>query len=145
MAVGLPERVASSELAPLLRQAFYPDETLSWMLIEALIASTILLAAVFVYGRAAWRRWGENLLWEYWKRRQAWRAVSWPPWFRPAAKPARKAPVLQMEEVPKPVPAAAEIEVTPPPKPASQDGLPVAGPPGKPKEAFVWDESKGIE
>ena len=51
VAAGPPERVASSELAPLLQQAFYPNETLPWMLIEACIASVMLLAALFVYGR----------------------------------------------------------------------------------------------
>jgi hypothetical protein len=153
VAAGPPERVASSELAPLLQQAFYPDETLSWMLIEACIASVILLAAAFVYGRAAWRRWGDDLLWEYWKRREAWRPIPWARWFRPAPKPARKAPVVQIQEARKPraktkvkpVPAAAEIAAAPPPKPAPQDILPLGAPPDKPKEAFVWDETKGID
>ena len=148
VAAGPPERVPSSELAPLLQQAFYPNETLPGMLIEASIASIILLAAAFVYGRAAWRRWGDDVLWEYWKRREAWRPIPWPKWFRPASKPARKAPVIQMEEAPKskekPVPAAVEI-AEPPPKPAPQDALPLGDPPAKPKEAFVWDETKGID
>ena len=65
VAAGPPERVASSELAPLLRQAFYPDDTWSWLLLEACIASVMLLAALFVYGQAAWRRWGDDLRWEY--------------------------------------------------------------------------------
>jgi hypothetical protein len=149
VAAGPPERVASSELAPLLQQAFYPNETLPWLLLEACIASVILLSAAFVYGRAAWRRWGDDLLWEYWKRREAWRRIPWARWFRPASKPARKAPVVPIQEAAKtgtkPVPAAAEIEVAPPPKPPSHEVLPLAGPPAKPKEAFVWDKSKGIE
>jgi hypothetical protein len=138
VAASPPERVASSELAPLLRQAFYPDETLAWMLIEACIASVIPLAALFVYGRAAWRRWGDDLLWEYWKRREAWRD----------SQPARKAPVLQIQEAAKtatkPVPPAAEIAAAPPKLPL-QGTPPLAAPPAKPKEAFVWDKSKGIE
>jgi hypothetical protein len=149
VAAGPPERVASSELAPLLRQAFYPNETLPWMLIEACIASVMLLAALFVYGRAAWRRWGDDLLWEYWKRKEAWPPVPWARWFRPALQPARPAPVVELQVAPrpkeKPVPAAPEIVAAPPPKPPSHEVLPLAGPPAKPKEAFVWDKSKGIE
>ena len=148
VAAGAPERVASSELAPLLEQAFYPNETLPWLLLEAFLASIVLLAAAFVYGRWAWRQWGEDLLWEYWKLREAWRPVPWRKWFRPASRPARKAPVIQMQEAPEPkvkaVPAAADT-AEPPSKAATQNVLPHASPPAKPKEAFVWDESKGID
>ena len=150
---GPPERVASSELATLLEQAFYPNETLPWMLIEASIASTMLLAAVFVYGRGAWRRWGHDVLWECRKCREAWRRIPWAKWFRPASKPARKGPVLQLQEAPKlrakPVPAAADTAAAPPPATpaAAQAALPLFDAPAatKPKEAFVWDETKGIE
>jgi hypothetical protein len=139
VAAGPPERVASGEVAPLLQQAFYPNETLAGMLIEACIASVILLAAAFVYGRAAWRRWGDDLLWEYWKRREAWRD----------SQPARQALAVALQEAPKPkekpVPAAAEIVAAPPPKLPPLGTPPLAGPPAKPQEAFVWDKSKGIE
>ena len=142
-----PKRVPSGELAPLLEKAFYPNETLPWMLIEAFLASTMLLATVFVYGRAAWRRWSDDLLWGYWKRREVWRGIPWSKWFRPASKPAWKAPVIQMQEAAKPVPAAAEIAAAPLETPASaQAALPLFDAPvAKPKEAFVWDETKGIE
>ncbi len=148
-----PERVASSELAPLLQQAFYPDETLPWMLIEASIASIMLLVAVFVYGRGAWRRWGHDVLWECRKCREAWRPIPWAKWFRPASKPVRKGPVVQLQESPKartkPVPAAADTAAAPPPATpaAAQAALPLFDAPAatKPKEAFVWDETKGIE
>lgn len=139
VAAGPPERVASTELAPLLEKAFYPNETLAGMLIEACIASVILLAALFVYGRAAWRRWGDDLLWEYWKRREEWRD----------SQPARQAPAVALQEAPKPktkpVPAAAEIAAAPSPETPSHEVLPLAAPTAKPKEAFVWDKSKGIE
>lgn len=59
-----PERVPPSDLAALLEKAFYPNETLRWMLIETSISSTIPLATVFVCGRVAWRRWGYDVLWE---------------------------------------------------------------------------------
>ena len=149
---GPPERVASSELAPLLQRAFYPNETLSWMLIEAFLASAMLLAAVFVYGRGAWRRWGYDVIWEYRERRKAWQRIPWSKWFQPASKPARKAPAIQRRKAAKPaakpVPAT-EISNSPPSPetPAvAQTALPLFDTPAdKPKEAFVWDKSKGIE
>jgi hypothetical protein len=149
---GAPERVPSSELAPLLEKAFYPNETLPWMLIEASIASTMLLAAVFVYGRGAWRKWGQDVLWEYRECREAWRRIPWANWFRPASKPARKAPVIQIQEAvkpaAKPVPATAVSNSPPSPETPAvvQAALPLFDTPAdKPKEAFVWDKSKGIE
>lgn len=143
-----PESVPSSELAPLLEKAFYPNETLPWMLIEASIASTMLLAAVFVYGRGAWRRWGHNVLREYRKCKEAWRRIPWAKWFRSASKPARKGPVLQLQETQKPLPVAAESAAPPPPAmpAAAQAALPIFdAPAAKPKEAFVWDKTKEID
>jgi hypothetical protein len=148
-----PERVPSSELASLLEKAFYPNETLPWLLLEACIASVILLSAAFVYGRAAWRRWGDDVLWECRKCREAWRRIPWAKWFKPASKPARKGPGIQLQESPKartkPVPAAADTAAVPPPATpaAAQAALPLFDAPAatKPKEAFVWDETKGIE
>ena len=148
---GPPERVPSSELVPLLEKAFYPNETLPWMLIEASIASTMLLAAVFIYGCGAWRRWGQDVLWECRKCREAWRRILWAKWSQSASKPARKGPVLQLQEAPKaqtkPVPAAAVSNSPPSPETSAvaQAVLPLADPLAKPKEAFVWDETKGIE
>ena len=148
VAAGAPERVASSELAPLLEKAFYPNETLPWMLIEASIASTMLLAAVFVYGRGAWRKWGYDVLWECRKCREAWRRISWAKWFQPASKPAWKGPMVQLQETAKPIPATADAIAAPAPAmpAAAQAALPLFdAPAAKPKEAFVWDESKEIE
>lgn len=149
---GSPERVASSELATLLEQAFYPNETLPWMLIEACIASIMLLAAVFVYGRGVWRKWGQDMLWEYRKCGEAWRRISWAKWFQAASKSARKGPVVQLPEAAKPaakpVPAIAVSNSPPSPEtPAvAQAALPLfEATADKPKEAFVWDKSKGIE
>ena len=145
---GPPERVASSELAPLLEKAFYPNETLSWMLIEACIASIMLLAAVFVYGRGAWRKWGQDVLWECRKRRKTWRRIPWAKWLRPASQPARKGPVVQIPKTPKPIGETVPSAPASPqwPKESAQAALPLFDTSAdKPKEAFVWDKSKGIE
>lgn len=145
---GPPERVPSSELAPLLEKAFYPNETLLWMLIEASIASTMLLAAVFVYGRGAWQKWGQDVIWEYRECREAWRRIPWAKWLKPTSKPAWKEPVVQLPKTPKPVAKTVPSAPISPQrsKESAQAALPLFDTPAdKPKEAFVWDKSKGIE
>ena len=74
-----------------------------------------------------------------------------PVFFRLAKKRSKQPEFIERkmpQAVPRPTPPVPATPVQPPPAKSVQASLPLADPPslnGKPKEGFVWDESKGID